>query len=204
VLYFRSTSAATFFDYVQTGSVSPLTTKGDLYGFSTLDARIPIGTNNQVLTADSTAALGLKWAAAASPSYTWTSYTPTWKQGGTTLSTSAETSKYLQIGKIMFILLGATFSSAGAANSQFRCTAPSGLEPGTGYGSTFFTIGTCQLYDASATSQTFGTMYCAGSELNFAGGNQTTTPFMGTTGSVWPQTIASGDGASALIAYLLN
>lgn len=62
VLYFRSTSASTFFDYVQTGSVSPLTTKGDLYGFSTLDARIPIGTNNQVLTADSAQALGLKWA----------------------------------------------------------------------------------------------------------------------------------------------
>lgn len=65
VLYFRSTSASTFFDYVQTGSVSPLTTKGDLYGYSTLDARIPIGTNNQVLTADSAQALGLKWATAA-------------------------------------------------------------------------------------------------------------------------------------------
>ena len=62
VLYFRSASTATFFDYVQTGSVSPLTTKGDLYGFSTLDARVPIGTNNQVLTADSAQALGLKWA----------------------------------------------------------------------------------------------------------------------------------------------
>jgi hypothetical protein len=70
VLYFRSTSAATFFDYVQTGSVSPLTTKGDLYGFSTLDARIPIGTNNQVLTADSAQALGLKWATPASGSQT--------------------------------------------------------------------------------------------------------------------------------------
>jgi len=67
VLYFRSTSAATFFDYVQTGSVSPLTTKGDLYGFSTLDARIPIGTNNQVLTADSAEALGLKWATPTAP-----------------------------------------------------------------------------------------------------------------------------------------
>jgi hypothetical protein len=65
VLYFRSASAATFFDYVQTGSVSPLTTKGDLYGFSTLDARVPIGTNNQVLTADSAEALGLKWATPA-------------------------------------------------------------------------------------------------------------------------------------------
>jgi hypothetical protein len=42
-----------------------LTTKGDLYGFGTSDARIPIGTNNHVLTADSTETLGLKWAAPA-------------------------------------------------------------------------------------------------------------------------------------------
>jgi hypothetical protein len=42
---------------------SPLTTKGDVYGFSTTDARIPVGANNTVLTADSAQALGVKWAA---------------------------------------------------------------------------------------------------------------------------------------------
>ena len=46
------------------GSTSPLTTKGDMWGFSTVDARVPIGSDTQVLTADSTQALGLKWAAA--------------------------------------------------------------------------------------------------------------------------------------------
>lgn len=46
------------------GISSPLTTKGDVWGFSTVDARIPVGTNNFVLTADSTQALGVKWAAA--------------------------------------------------------------------------------------------------------------------------------------------
>ena len=47
------------------GAASPLTTKGDLYTYSTTDARLGVGTNGQVLTADSTAATGLKWAAAA-------------------------------------------------------------------------------------------------------------------------------------------
>lgn len=41
---------------------SPLTTKGDVYGFSTVDARIPVGSNGQVLTADSAQTLGLKWS----------------------------------------------------------------------------------------------------------------------------------------------
>jgi hypothetical protein len=45
------------------GSTSPLTTKGDLYGFSTVGARIPVGADTFVLTADSTQALGVKWAA---------------------------------------------------------------------------------------------------------------------------------------------
>jgi hypothetical protein len=50
------------------GSASPLTTKGDLYTFSTVNARLGVGTNNQVLTADSAEATGLKWATPAAAS----------------------------------------------------------------------------------------------------------------------------------------
>jgi hypothetical protein len=64
-LYFTATGAAVFYDFVQTGAVSPLTTKGDVWGYSTLDARIPVGANDTVLTADSTQALGVKWATPA-------------------------------------------------------------------------------------------------------------------------------------------
>lgn len=44
------------------GSASPLTTKGDVYTFSTVDARLGVGTNGQVLTADSAETTGLKWS----------------------------------------------------------------------------------------------------------------------------------------------
>lgn len=45
---------------------SPLTTKGDLYVYTTVDARLAVGTDGQVLTADAASAAGVKWAAAAS------------------------------------------------------------------------------------------------------------------------------------------
>jgi hypothetical protein len=49
---------------VAIGDVSPLTTKGDIMAFSTVSTRLPVGTNNHVLTADSAEATGVKWAAA--------------------------------------------------------------------------------------------------------------------------------------------
>ena len=47
----------------QSGSISPLTTKGDLYTFDTDNQRLPVGTAGQVLSADAAEATGLKWIA---------------------------------------------------------------------------------------------------------------------------------------------
>ena len=44
---------------------SPLTTKGDIFGYDSDDARVPVGTDDHVLTADSAQSLGVKWAVAA-------------------------------------------------------------------------------------------------------------------------------------------
>jgi len=42
-------------------ALSPLTTKGDIYTFSNVNARLPVGTDAKILVADSTQITGLKW-----------------------------------------------------------------------------------------------------------------------------------------------
>lgn len=72
------------------GITSPLTTKGDLWGFSTVDARLPVGSNNQVLTADSAQALGVKWA------------TPSGATGSTLTLAVAQATHGLAVGDLVY------------------------------------------------------------------------------------------------------
>ena len=50
-------------DLVGGGSVSPLTTKGDLWGYDSDDARVPVGTDGLPLVADSSAGVGVSYSA---------------------------------------------------------------------------------------------------------------------------------------------
>lgn len=88
---------------------SPLTTKGDIWGYNTADARIPVGTNGQVLTADSAESLGVKWATpttgtvtsvnATGPSsiFTW-SGGPITSSGTLTAALATQTANYIWAG----------------------------------------------------------------------------------------------------------
>ncbi len=57
----RSTTKGRVF--IPTPPKSPLTTKGDIYVYSTQDTRLPVGSNGYVLSSDSTQTTGLKWTA---------------------------------------------------------------------------------------------------------------------------------------------
>jgi hypothetical protein len=197
-LYFVSTGIAILYSD-SAGASTPLTTKGDLFGYDTANARIPIGTNNQVLTADSTQALGLKWAAAASPSYTWTSFTPSFFQSAS-LSLSANTSKYTSVGDIGYLFVNVTFSSAGTANNVLYFTIPAGpITPD----STQMMGGWTNIYDTSAATRYNGAAEVGGSYFYFQSGvnKANATVNWGQTGSDFPIAIANGDTLSAYISY---
>ena len=116
ILYFTSASAAIFYDYIQAGAVSPLTTKGDLYTFSTSDARLPVGANGTTLVADSSESVGMKWATPASGSMTLLSTTTL---SGATVTISGINQTYKHLFLTMHSVTNAT------ANGRMRI-APNG------------------------------------------------------------------------------
>jgi len=123
ILYFTATGASIFYDFIQAGAVSPLTTKGDLYTFSTSDARLGVGANATVLTADSTEATGLKWAAPATTGANFTLL----NSGGTALTGAATiTVSGLTASNQFFVLIRGASSANAAASVMLRFNSDSG------------------------------------------------------------------------------
>jgi hypothetical protein len=100
-----------------------LTTKGDIYAATAAStpARLAVGANDTVLTADSTAATGMKWAAVAGGSMTLIS-TTTLTGATVTLSSIPQTYKDLRLVLTDFLHTG-----AGNNGLQIRVNATSSI-----------------------------------------------------------------------------
>lgn len=139
ISYLKDTNATQYYSgsaWVGVGAASPLTTKGDLYTYSTTDARLGVGTDGQVLTADSTAATGIKWATPAggggkvlqvksfTTSTASTTTSSTWANTNITLSItpSASTSKVMVISSIpiQYYTNGASLNQVGMGINLYR------------------------------------------------------------------------------------
>lgn len=101
-------------------------------------------------------AAGAKDALALGP---WTSYTPTLTQG-VSVSLSANTSTYVQIGKIVVAFINITASSAGTASNEIQVSLPVTAANSTGSIGSFryfdagtaHYVGTCELVSTSVVA----------------------------------------------------
>jgi hypothetical protein len=120
--------------WTTTADVTPLTTKGDLFTFTTVDARLGIGANNTILTADSAEATGMKWATPASSGGMTLLSTTTLSGASTTISSINQTYQHLYV-----IVYGVTNATADG-QTIIRANSEASIYYGTNIRNT--TIGT--------------------------------------------------------------
>jgi hypothetical protein len=119
------------------------------------------------------------------PASAWTSWTPTVRQGATTLSTSNNLSTYIQYGKLVFVKCSISITSTGSAGGRISITSPisQNLVP------VKYSIGNLVYIDAGTCFYN-GSVTMDGSDGRFYGIIHSLADYLGTTPSF---TAANGD-----------
>jgi len=171
--------------------------KGDLIGATAADtpARLAVGTDGQLLQADSTAATGLKWATVAGGFTSYTDYTPTFTSftlGNGTINYSRYSSSGSAVHYYGKVTLGSTSSISGA----WEITLPLNcVSSGLGY------AGNASFFDTSA-----GNIFVGWLNLGVGGAAAFRPRYLNTTyasdlGASAPFTWATGDALYWNVIY---
>jgi hypothetical protein len=143
------------------GTDPPTTTKGDISGFDTTFARVPVGADGTVLTADSTTALGIGYAAASS-GITFNEVvrkTSTQSNGTTTLANDTELKLAIGTSKTFIFQINAFLHETSTSDWKISVTSPTNAIGGW-YGK--FTSSTGDLH-------AFGSVHNGSNSTNTAG-----------------------------------
>lgn len=99
--------------------------KGDIIAATANDtpARLAVGANDTVLTADSAQSTGLKYAV-PDANKPWTNYTPTITSQVGTITTVSASGTYLNVGQSVFFSVQITITAAGTGTGFIRASLP--------------------------------------------------------------------------------
>jgi hypothetical protein len=174
------------------GGIQPtlLTAKGDLISATAAStvARLPVGSDAQILVADSTASTGLKWAT-PSGGFTYAAFTPTWS--GITIGNGTVIARYAQSGKFVTGYIKITLGSTSSVSSSPIFTLPVAENTDIALQMS----GSCNLRDTGSASYLGGTLFfgdgtatirCLGANIGYAYNTDIdgTTPFTWTTSDI--------------------
>ena len=158
--------------WTASADVTPLTTKGDLFTFTTADARLAVGADYGFLQALASESTGLKWNDGA-----WTSYSPTITAGSGTLTTASATGLYMRIGKTCITQTNWVVTTNGTGAAFIQLTLPfttSATYIRTGQGREYETTGNMLQIEAPPSDtimryRTYANNYPAGNNYKGAG-----------------------------------
>jgi len=170
--------------------------KGDLIAGTGADAfaRLAIGTNNQVLTADSSTSTGMKWASASPAGKNYVLL----NTGGTALTGSATiTVSSLSGYENYFIHIDTASTATAASEISFRINSDSGGNYVYG-GLALEFLSTYQPYIASGISSTGLTYYFLGIQSSAAGGSFSSGIHIDGGSSTGTKSIQSNFGSSQI------
>ncbi len=114
----KFTDAGTNTVELAAGASSPLTTKGDIHGFTTIDARLAVGTNDQIIVADSGEGIGFKWDDLG----VWTTWVPTY--ANITVGNGTVVARFVRIGDTVVAQFMLTFGSTTTMGSNHTISLP--------------------------------------------------------------------------------